>query len=484
VPAVAEVRATSIFVILSGINGSITSVTANAIQLLYSTVLWGGSINATAVLLAQSINNRSSTHGYTAVAVGANVTITAAPGTGAAPNGYAVVNTTTGNINLATPSLGGGVTGVSGIAQVVTGTIIGTPEAKDTFTLIINGINYTATGRSSATGNSIFIASRRIFSTAGSLVNWDKLSTPTDWTSSSGLAAGSGFINVSNDAEGSERLLGCGRYLLNQMAAMTRRNIRVYSLSTDATAIGLVQPIDNTGTRAARSILGFGSIDLFYLADSGIRSLRPRDTTNAAYVDDIGTPIDHFVRAHMDTLSDGVITRAVATMEPRDDRYMLALDSRVYVFSYFPSAQISAWTYFAPGFQITDWARVFDQLYARAGDTVYLYGGASGTTYPNANEMISTIELPFITNAPPSRALLSGYDQAGEGEWHVEALVDPNDENARVDIGAVTETTYGEEDITLPGRATHVAFKLVCKAAGYASLENINITDSSKEASP
>jgi len=189
------------------------------------------------------------------------------------------------------------------------------------------------------------------------------------------------------------------------------------------------------------------------------------------------------VRAHMDTLSDGVITRAVATMEPRDDRYMLALDSRVYVFSYFPSAQISAWTYFSPGFAITDWARVYDRLYARAGDTVYLYGGSTGSVYPNANEMVSTVELPFIANTPPGRAMLSGFDQAAQGEWHVSALVDPNDETAAVNIGAIDDITYGEEDISLPGRTSHVAFKLVCSAAGYAAIMNMNINDTSKETS-
>lgn len=487
VPAVAEVRASTVATLISGTAGSITSFKINAVEMLYATVAWAGSLAATATALAQSINNKSLTTGYTATVASNAVTVTAAVGTGATPNGFVVAVVQTGDLNISAPNISGGVTAAAGTAQVTTGTLIGTPEAKDSFTLTVNGIPYTAVGRAAATGNSIFVASRRIFSTAGSLVEWSTLISATnpngatDWHSNSGLATGTGFINVSNDAEGSERLLGCGRYMLNQMAAMTRRNIRVYNLDTDATKIGLIQPVDNTGTRAARSILGFGSVDLFYLSDSGIRSLRPRDTTNAAFVDDIGTPIDTFVRDHMDSLSDGVITRAVAAMEPRDDRYMLSLDSRVYVLSYFPGAQISAWTYFSPGFQITDWARVYDRLYARAGDTIYLYGGTTGTTYPNAGEMVATVKLPFIANTPPGKFKLDGFDQAGEGEWQVQLAVDPDNEAALVNIGVLDHITYGQDDINVPGRATHVAPEFVCSTAGYASLSNVAIYDSSKE---
>ncbi len=89
VPAVAEVQATSVFSLLAGTTGSITSITANAVQLLYSAVPFTTDLNTTAAALAHSINNRNATHGYLAAAVGATITVTAAIGTGATPNGYA-----------------------------------------------------------------------------------------------------------------------------------------------------------------------------------------------------------------------------------------------------------------------------------------------------------------------------------------------------------------------------------------------------------
>jgi hypothetical protein len=541
VPAAAEVRATTQISLIVGTTGSISSVTINGVQLLYSSVSFVDTLANLAIALAQSINNSTGTHGYSAAAVGTVVTVSAAVGLGATPNGYVVASTSSGDLNLSFPPVAGGVTAVAGVAQVMSATLIGTPEAPDLFVITINGTDYKSTAAAAATGTTAFVASRRVFSTAGSLVVWCALVnlTPSAWsnattynladtvlgsdnniysslldsntghnptldggvhwqnlgsasqpaqtiwvpyTNPDNAAIGAGFINVSNDAEGSERLIGIGRYLLNQMAAMTRRNIRLYNLSTDATQIGMVQPLDNTGTLAGRSILNFGSIDLFYLADSGIRSLRPRDTTNTAFTDDIGTSIDPFVRAQIDSLNSAVFGRAVGVMEPRDDRFWLAVDNRIYVLSYFPSSQISAWTYFEPGFSVSDFARVYDRLYVRAADEVYLYGGTSGSVYPNAGEFIAEIELPFAAETPPGRGTLIGFDQAAAGEWQASVLVDPNNEDALLDIGILDGITYGEDDAATPGRATYFAINMTCSTAGYASISNITLHTDAKEA--
>jgi hypothetical protein len=480
VPVIAEVLSSTAITFNSGTAGTITSLTINGVQLLSAPVVYAGSINATVTALAQGILNHLSTPNYTAAAVGNVVTISAAPGTGAGPNGFSVIVTATGDLNISAPNMDGGVTAQAGVAQVVSGTFIGTPEGADLFTVTINGVNYSSTGRASATGTSAFVGSKRVFSTAGSLIEFSALNAFNDFHST-GLANGTGFLNVANDAEGSERLVGLGRYLENQLAAMTRRNIRLYNLSADATTIALVQPVDNTGTIAARSVLGFGSIDLFYLADSGIRSLRPRDTTNAAFVEDIGTAIDTFVRAHIDTLSSAVYSRAVSVMEPRDDRFWLSIDGRIYVLSYFPNSSISAWTYFEPPAAITDFARVYDQLYARGGDTVYLYGGSTGLTYPDAGEMAPYIETPFISNTPPGRFLIEGYDQAAQGDWQVQCLITPNDETQQINIGTVSDITYGEDDISTIGRAPFIALNLTCVSGGKAVFANMSLHDNSAE---
>lgn len=480
VAAVAEVRATAVVAVLSGTNGTVEDITINAVSLMRDAVDWQGSTADTAEAVAISINNKNATHGYLAVAVGANVTVTASKGTGATPNEYAVVYTSTGDVLLDAPSMSGGVTAVAGVAQVVTATITGTFQSLDQFIITINGVPYTSTGRAAGTGVSAYVAKKRVWSSAGSLEVYSKLNT-FDNFSDAGASAGAGFLNIANESEGSERLVGTGTFI-DQSAIFSRRNIRLYTFSTDAEAIAIAQPIDNSGALSARSILAFGTTDLFYLDETGIRSLRARDASGAAFVNDIGVSIDPFVRAYLDTLSSALVSRACSVVEPRDGRYLLALGNYVLVLSYFPGSEISAWTYFDLGYNISDFARLYNQLYARSGDAIYLYGGSTGATYPGAGEMIARVQLPFVSTQPPGTNMLTGFDMACTGDWKVEKLVDPNDEVAgKETIGIINGVTYGEGDNAVAGRATHMAFNLTCSAAGPATISNLTVRTDGKE---
>lgn len=482
VPTVAEVRATTVVNILAGSTGAgnkITDITINAVSTMLAPVTWTTDNTTTAALIAVQINNKSEVHGYTAVAAAGVITITAAVGTGATPNEYAVLGVVTGNVVLGTPSMSGGVTMTSGVAQVVTATLIGTFESKDQFNILINGVTYSTTARAAGMGTSAYVVQRRVFSTAASLWEYCKINTFNNFSDAS-VSSGAGFVNVSNDAEGSERLMGAGTYI-QQAAVFSRRNVRLYNMDTDATLITLAQPIDNTGALSARSILGYGTTDLFYLDEPGIRSLKARDASGEAFVNDIGVPLDPFIRAHLDTLPLATIQRACAVVEPRDGRFWLALDNRVYSLSFFPGSEISAWTYFEPGFSITDFARAYTQLYARAGDTIYLYGGQSGSVYPNANEMVAEVDLPFVCGQPPGIENMLGFDMASQGEWLVKALVDPTNENAYLTVGTIDGITYADSAISFPGRTTHVAFNMTCASAGFASISNLTVWTDGKE---
>jgi hypothetical protein len=305
-----------------------------------------------AAAIAQQINNKTATHGYSAAASGPNITLSAPVGVGATANGYAVAQVSTGDALLSTPSISGGVTAVAGVAQVVTATFTGTFEAADVYTLTIDGNTFIATGRAAATGRSLMVLLRRVWSPAGSLWEYCKINTFSNWTDAN-VSSGAGFLNVSNETEGSEPLIGGGVYI-NQGAVFSRRNCRIYNLSTDATLFSLAQSVDGAGALAARAICPLGAIDLVFLDETGIRSLRARDSLNAAFVNDLGVAIDPVVRAHLDSTPYATVQRACAIVEPRDGRLWMAVGSRIYVLSYFPGSQISAWTYFEPGFQIDD----------------------------------------------------------------------------------------------------------------------------------
>jgi hypothetical protein len=480
VAAVAEVAATGSFTITGGTQSPginfIPDITVNGVSLIASTPIdFITSATATAAQAAAKINNNTATHGYTATVVGSTVSLQAGPGLGASVNGFVIAVSVTGNVTASGGALAGGVTKVDPVAQISIGVLGGLFEAPDQYALTINGTLFVVTGRASGMGLAALPSKNRMWCVAGTLLVGSQLGNPGNFADTS-TSSGRVILEVSSVSEGTERLIGLAEYSA-YLAVFSNTAIRLYSLDADASQISFYKTIQNTGTLATRAIIAQGSDDVFYLAPTGIRDLRPRDVVNVAYVSDIGTAIDPFVRDQINTVPGAVLAQAVSAIEPIDGRFMLAIGTRVFVLSYFLSSKINAWSHFDPGFQITDFATIGTRLYARSGDTIYLYGGINGTTYPAITETPCVAEFPFLSaNSPPVQKLMLAFDMACSNEWHAELLVDPNDETKIVDIGRPTATTYGRPDVAAVGRTTHFALRLTCAGEGFGSVSSLVFT--------
>lgn len=106
----AETRATGTVTLTGGASGSVNTVRAGGVNLIAAPVPFNASLNQTAADLAAAINALTSTHGYTAGAAGAVVTVTAAVGSGTLGNGVTLVSTTT-TITKTDVNFAGGVSG-------------------------------------------------------------------------------------------------------------------------------------------------------------------------------------------------------------------------------------------------------------------------------------------------------------------------------------------------------------------------------------
>lgn len=481
VAEVAEVVATGTVTITGGSSGSankITSLTVNAVELLDEEVPWVASDSATANALSIAINNNSSSSGYTAAAVGTGVTISAAVGTGATPNTYVVAVTVGGNVTASTSDMAGGVTYVAPVAQVYQVVIgSGTFDAQDLWKITVNSVVYQTTGRAAGMGTSIFVHKGRVYSTARSLVRYCVLDDATDWTTTTVPATDSGFINIATDSEGSQRLVGIAVYQGNA-AIFSRTNIVIYALSADATENTLVDTLEQTGTRSARAVVPYGNLDVYYLDESGIRSIRARDGYDAAYVSDVGGSIDEFVQEWLAAVDESTLSRSVAVIDPVSGRYMLAIDDRIFGLSYYPTSKITAWSYVEPGFSVEEMIRVERRIYARSGNVIYCYGGEDGDVYPDAGEQVVTLETPFMSaNDPAGFKSTFGFDMAGENDWTVEVLVDPNDTTKFHTVGVINSVTYNKARYSLPetGTTALLAVRFTCEAAGAAKLSNFAV---------
>jgi hypothetical protein len=310
---------------------------------------------------------------------------------------------------------------------------------------------------------------RKLYSAYEGIVWFSKVEDATEFDTG---ATGSGFNNVAAHQSGADLVTGLVAYQ-NLLAIFSRRVVQIWSMTDDPTLNIPVQFIGETGTRAPRSVIQFGELDAFYLADSGVRSLRARSGTNTAGVNDVGTPIDSFLQNILATLTDTQIEDAFALIEPVDGRLWMAVGRYVLVFSYFPTEKISGWTWYELPFEPTDGVSVNGRIYLRAGDTVYLYGGADNATYDNT---VATLALPYMNAGKPAdNKQWLGMDMSAIGDWNLKLLTNPRDESECVHLGRVDGITWDLENIGAMGHFTHVAPVLESVGDGPASVSSIAI---------
>lgn len=434
-------RARGGFTVLSGTNSAgvnkITSVKVNGVEILNTAVDWATSHVATAAALAAQINSYTSSPDYAATSSGASLVIIADAGTGKTPNGYTVEVTVAGNVTVTTPTaMGGGEAGT------------------------FNPGKYALTLKN------------KMYSVSASILNYSKVGDPTIVQPADDGAEGAGFINMSNNAAGSEQLTALGIFF-GQLAIFSRKVIQIWAVEADDDNNVQLQVLYNTGTDAPRTVLQVNENDLLYLSRSGLRSLKSRDSSNAAYASDLGSAIDPLLRAARRIYGAAIASQAVSIFEPNEGRLFLAFGQDVWVYSFFPGGKVAAWSKYRPGFQITDFAVIEEALYARAGDTIYRLGGTTGEEYAATT---TTLILPWLSaKRPDDDKLAVAVNIVAAGTWKIYLNTNPRSPTAFKPIATVEGVTAPLMTIPLDGESTHFQLKLVNERAEKAIVGAVSL---------
>lgn len=457
-----------------GVRNSVSSVKVDGVEVLGAEVQWTLSNSITMTAVAAQINTFTSSTEYVASVESGKLVIRGTTGSGIGPNGRIITITVVGDVTIGSIlPMSGGTAAVAAIPQKSTFTLSGYADGKKvTFVATptldsANPIYWGATRVANTTPVSALTYKTKAHITSGSSLFFSGVNQPTKWGEN---GTGAGFINLSNNSGGNEVLTGLALYQGN-VAAFSRRTVQVWSIDTDPTLNKQGQVLSNTGALGAGSIISVGDIDVFFLSDSGIRSLRARDSSNAAVVNDVGTPVDGLILADLSTMTDVQKTACPAIIEPIDGRYWIAIGSKVYVFSYFPNSSVAAWSTYEPGFNISKFTTKDGRVYARSGDTIYLYGGVNNAEYDNA-----TVELvlPYLDGGKPAHMKsIEGIDMTCEGTWTVQMGLDPIAPSARDNIATVNQPTFSLGRLGASGIGTHVGIRMVSQSSGYARLANL-----------
>jgi hypothetical protein len=326
-----------------------------------------------------------------------------------------------------------------------------------------------ALGYHGTIGSPVLTLGNRIYAGYGRVLFGSALGDPTMWTPGDTARPGALFIELSSNWGTDEKILGLEVYQGN-LAVFMRDTIQIWRPDPDPKAFQLLQVLPNIGTMAPRSVIAFSDADVFFLADSGLRSLRARDSSSNATTSDIGTPIDPLLR-DLQAAKPEPAGKARGQIEPANGRYWLAIDDEIYAFSYFPTAKVSAWTRLLPGFPVDEMEVIGNMMLLRSGNAIYAYegtGGAYGADYD------CTVVLPMLDgDSPATKKQLQGLDAVVRNVWAVELGTDPAQPDTRELVATIHQPTYAMERLAVDGYGSHFGFRLVHRAAGAAGVASI-----------
>jgi hypothetical protein len=189
------------------------------------------------------------------------------------------------------------------------------------------------------TPNFTFTFDQKTYVLGNYTVYMSAIDQPTIWNDPN--ASGNGNVALA-DFYGTQQTLLAAAPFQGRIAFFARSCVQIYNINADIAQWNRSQVMQNTGTVAAQSVQSIGDLDVMYLADTGFRSLRARETTLNAFVDDVGSPIDTLVN------HPTAPTSACAIVEPKTMRYWCFLDGYIYVLSRFLANQITAWSRYIP----------------------------------------------------------------------------------------------------------------------------------------
>lgn len=380
--------------------------------------------------------------------------------------------TFSGSIAKTAKNFEGGVTGTAGAGKKVGIVISGTPQVGDKFNVKLGSRNFGFVGKPYGKVSALLTLKDKVHAAVGSIFYYCGIALPTRWDYLEDTL-GAGFNNTATSSSGADSITGMEKYQGN-LAVFTRWTTQVWFIDPEPAGNRQLQVLDNIGALANRSITSVGDIDSFFLSDTGVRSLRARDASNAAFVNDIGTPIDPLIIKVLRGLTEEQKAAACSVVEPEDGRYCLAIGQTVYVFSYFATAKVSAWGAYTFPSEVRWFALLAGRVYARCADgLLYLLGGSDNETYDETQAEVIT---PFMdARQPATHKQITGIDLGIEGEWEVDIALDPANPDAYERVARIDQPTFAMEDIPVNGISSHFKLRLRSTGAGYARLANVAV---------
>lgn len=334
---------------------------------------------------------------------------------------------------------------------------------------------YDGTSVPGANGYYVRTYKTKIFSVAGSVLYFSAVGDPADWT-----GTGSGAIDLSLEDSDMTDCVALEVYY-DWLAIFSKTACQLWTIDPDPLRTQYKQTLRQAGTVAPSSVMSYASGDVLYVAPDGIRSLRARNSSLAASVSDVGSPLDPAMQALFRALGETFMSNAISVLQPVTGRFWVILPDRIYVLSAFPGPKITAWSEYVPvdvdGNPFTIAAACTHRQHVVVRDSnnnIYSYGGASdtGVTYDNCQ---AEVIFPFLGGGEKlaTEKTYHGIDAAAQGEWDVFVALNPENEAAEDYVGKIIGPTFRQGRHPMEGRSTHISLRLRSTQAAPLTLSNL-----------
>jgi hypothetical protein len=283
---------------------------------------------------------------------------------------------------------------------------------------------------------------------------------------------GHGFINLSLQDADSERLTSLEVYY-DKLAIFSSDAIQLWAVDPDPLQNAYVQLLRGAGSTAPRATSQYGSGDVLYLDQSGVRSMKAKDSSNSAAVSDIGSPIDPLITRIVTERGQTYFNNATALLEPLVGRFWMVFPDEKERETYFPGPKITAWSLYTPGFTIDHAVSCGGRLYFRSGDELYVYGGISGYEYDACGV---EVRLPYLNGKKPGHnKLFEAVDLSIQGTWEARVSYDFNNPDAEESVGTFAQSTWNGGRAELTGYASHISLRFFNQDSNAAVISNVAV---------
>lgn len=325
-----------------------------------------------------------------------------------------------------------------------------------------------------------------------------------------GDMAGTGFgaVDVTTQGQPVGVLIGMGEYF-SQLAIFGTRGVQFWTVDPDFSKNQYLRSMALTLV-ARRTVTGYGSGDLLYLSNSGIRSLQATDSSNLARVSDVGSPIDKLLREELSNIDvptelvngsspeqkiTDFVRVAHGAVHPDSGQAWICLKDRVYVLSNYPSAKVLAWSTFdlplpaianrndTTGALKSRWVADIcpirnTLIFRNYADEVFIYGDVDGSVYDDAQAEVITPVMDM--GKPATEKTLTGIDMACYGDWRVEIAINPADmedlgSNHWSHVADISSSTHHLNRIPINLTGSHFALRLTSSSDYAARIGQITI---------